>query len=418
MELSRQRTPPAPAPKATVPPMNVPWEARPAFAAHRADAGRQSAPLAAGHQVASRGAVQTVSVIMPTVSWSGTFATCGPRVLELIDAASCAVEFIVAYDGTVLDVPEWLERPDVRVVATGGPFGPSIARNQAVDAARGDVLFFVDADVELADDAIERVHSSFAADPGLVGLFGAYDDTPAAEGLVSQFRNLLHHHTHIAHPGRAGTFWAGCGAMRTVNFMDIGGFDDHFENPSVEDIALGMRVRAEGGRIMLDPLLQCKHHKRWTITSMVSTDIFCRAVPWTHLILQSRRLPDTLNIDWRNRASGVLSVAAVAAGVAAAFAAVGAVSFTPQVALLGAVGCLAGLLALNLDFYLLCLRQGGPLFAVGSFALHGLYFFYSSLTFGAVVLHAWIFGPSLRRPTVAEAAAGRPAPQSATKPLG
>jgi hypothetical protein len=392
--------------------MNVPWEARSAVAAHRTHAGRQSDTLAAGHRVADRQAVQTVSVIMPTVSWLGTFATCGPRVLELIDAASCAVEFIVAYDGTVVDVPEWLERPDVRVVATGGPFGPSIARNRAVDAARGDVLFFVDADVELADDAIERVHASFAADPGLVGLFGAYDDTPAAEGLVSRFRNLLHHHTHVAHPGRAGTFWAGCGAMRTANFMDIGGFDDHYENPSVEDIALGMRVQAEGGRIMLDPLLQCKHHKRWTLASMVSTDIFSRAVPWTHLILQSHRLPDTLNIDWRNRVSGVLSVAAVAA--------VGAVPFAPQLAVLGAVGCLAGLLALNLDFYLLCLRQGGPLFAAGSFALHILYFFYSSLTFGAVVLHARLFGRSLPRPqpTVAASAGGRPAPQAANDPRG
>jgi len=126
---SRQRTPPATAAKATVLPTNVPWERRSAVAAHRADAGPQSDPLAAGHRVASRRAVQTVSVIMPTVSWSGTFATCVPRVLEMIDAASCAVEFIVAYDGTVVDRPERLEWPDVRAVATGRVVGATLVQH-------------------------------------------------------------------------------------------------------------------------------------------------------------------------------------------------------------------------------------------------------------------------------------------------
>jgi hypothetical protein len=110
-------------------PTNVPWERRSAVAAHRADAGPQSDPLAAGHRVASRRAVQTVSVIMPTVSWSGTFATCVPRVLEMIDAASCAVEFIVAYDGTVVDRPERLEWPDVRAVATGRVVGATLVQH-------------------------------------------------------------------------------------------------------------------------------------------------------------------------------------------------------------------------------------------------------------------------------------------------
>ena len=54
----------------------------------------------------------------------------------------------------------------------------------------------------------------FAADPTLSALFGAYDDLPAAPGIVSNFRNLLHHHVHHRNAGPAETFWTGLGAVR------------------------------------------------------------------------------------------------------------------------------------------------------------------------------------------------------------
>ncbi len=56
----------------------------------------------------------------------------------------------------------------------------------------------------------------FEADPGLAALFGSYDDSPAAPGLVSQYRNLLHHFVHqqgafLDDTRPAHTFWTGCG---------------------------------------------------------------------------------------------------------------------------------------------------------------------------------------------------------------
>ena len=340
-----------------------------------------------------RGGGVSVSVIMPTTGWSETFERCARRVLDLIDASACRAEFVVVHDGKMSKQPAWLLRPDVRIVGCRAVNGPATARNRAADRARGDVLFFVDADVELAPDALRRVHAAFDADSGLVGLFGAYDDEPAATGAVSQFRNLLHHHTHVAHPGRAGTFWAGCGAVRSAHFQDVGGFDENYDYPSVEDIELGMRIRANGGRILLDPLLQCKHHKNWSLRSMVVTDIGSRAAPWTRLIAKSGRLPVELNIDWKNRISGLLAVAAVIAAVAAVV--------VPAAWLLAAA-CAAGVVSLNLDFYLLCLRQRGPAFAALSAALHFLFFVYSSVTFGAVFLFCLASGER----KAAKAAAG------------
>ncbi|NQW47327.1 MAG: hypothetical protein HQ464_06110, partial [Planctomycetes bacterium] len=57
-----------------------------------------------------------------------------------------------------------------------------------------------------------------------------------------------------------------------------------------------------------------------------------------------------------------------------------------------AIGLALVVIAMNHDFYRLCLRKRGVLFAVMSFALHVLYFFYASITFGTVVLYELWFG--------------------------
>ena len=322
----------------------------------------------------------TLSVIMPTLFWSGMFERCARRVLQLLDETAVHAEVIFAFDGSPSPTPAWLDRPGVSVVKTGTRAGPASARNLAAESARGEILFFVDADVELAANALEHVHAAFAADPDLVGLFGTYDDEPAAVGVASEFRNLLHHHTHVSHAGRAVTFWSGCGAMRRAAFLDIGGFDEKFAYPSVEDIELGMRVAANGGTIRLTPEVQCKHLKRWTLASMVLTDIVHRATPWTHLIMNTTVLPATLNIDSRSRASGLCSVLLAAFLIASAF--------SPPM-LWAAVACGMILFALNRDFYRLCLRKRGIGFATSSVVLHWLYFVYSSLTFGVVATYGF-----------------------------
>jgi len=323
-----------------------------------------------------------LSVIMPTSFWSGTFERCARRVLFLLDETTVNAEVVFVFDGAPPPTPSWLVRPDVRIVKTGTRSGPAIARNLAAESARGEILFFLDADVELAADAIDRVHAAFAADPDLVGLFGAYDDEPAAVGLASTFRSLLHHHTHVSHPGTAGTFWSGCGAMRTTAFLDVGGFDEKYAYPCVEDIELGMRVAANGGKILLTPEVRCKHLKYWTLASMVVTDIVQRATPWTRLIVNNHKIPATLNVDWRGRLSGICSVLLAACLVVAVFV---------PVALWAALACGLVLFALNSGFYGLCARKRGVGFALASFALHWLYFVYSSLTFGVVTLHElWV----------------------------
>ena len=89
---------------------------------------------------------------------------------------------------------------------------------------------------------------------------------PDDQSIVSRFKNLAHHHFHQRARVEASTFWGACGAIRREQFFAAGGFDEkRFKLPSIEDVELGSRLVDRGVRIVLDPGLQVKHLKRWTL---------------------------------------------------------------------------------------------------------------------------------------------------------
>ncbi|MBM5816193.1 MAG: glycosyltransferase [Cyanobacteria bacterium K_Offshore_surface_m2_239] len=252
----------------------------------------------------------SLTVIMPTISWVGVFPICVKRLKALVETEICAgfpMESIIVFDGPLQPPPPWLAAPHLRLVATGRRSGPAAARNLAAQQATGEVLVFVDADVELHAESLFKIRQAFLEDPSLDAIFGSYDDAPAAPGVVSRFRNLLHHYTHQNHAGSASTFWAGCGAMRRDVFLRLGGFDTAYHQPSIEDVELGLRLWRQGGHLVLDPSIQGCHHKRWTLHSMVITDIRQRAMPWSQLLLAEKDTPATLNLSLRGRISGALA---------------------------------------------------------------------------------------------------------------
>jgi GT2 family glycosyltransferase len=262
-------------------------------------------------------------------------------------------------------------RPPEQILVVDGPgsAGPADARNRGARRAIGDVLVFVDADVLVHGDAFERIRAVFEAERDLTAVFGAYDDEPGG-GIVSAFRNLLHHHVHTTCAGPAITFWAGLGAIRRDVFLTAGGFDSaSFASPSVEDVELGRRLADAGHRILLEPKIRGKHLKRWRLGDMVRSDVFERGVPWTRLLIDRRELPSAMNLSWRHRLSAVATLTAA-----------GALSVRRRRLLAAAV---LWQVCSNRSLYALLWRRRGPFGALAGIALHGLH--HLSATTGLLV---------------------------------
>jgi hypothetical protein len=204
-------------------------------------------------------------------------------------------------------------------------------------------------------------------------VFGSYDASPRAPGLVSRYRNLLHHFVHQQGHREAATFWAGLGAVRRTIFLAVGGFDvARFPEPAIEDIEMGYRLRHAGHRILLDRDLQGTHLKAWTLASMIRTDLMRRALPWGRLMIERGAVARDLNLRTDQRWSALLLAVALVALVLAPL----------RSELWGAaLIAILAVVVLNRRFYALLLRRGGLLFALGSIPLHLLYFLYSGFAF-------------------------------------
>jgi len=303
-----------------------------------------------------------ISIVVPVRHGGAPFRVC---MAHLAACRPSAGEVIVVIDGRSDGADSCARAAGARVISLPVPAGPAAARNAGAAAARGDVLLFVDADVAVPPDLVGRVAACMDADPGLVAVMGSYDDEPGDRRFLSQYRNLLHHYVHQTGREDASTFWCACGAVRRSAFLGVGGLDPRFGAAMIEDIELGYRLRAAGHRIKLCKDLQAKHLKRWTAFSMVRTDVFARAVPWTRLVLRSRAMPNDLNLKTGARASVVLA-AVLALSLAAA-------PWRPS-SLAASAGAAAALVALNAGFYRFLWRKRGPFFLLASLPWHWLYF--------------------------------------------
>ena len=311
----------------------------------------------------------SISIVIPVHNGGTNFRRC----LESIAAAlPPPQETIVVADGDTDGSWHVAEEFGALVLRTPTPGGPARARNMGAHRAESDILFFVDADVTIPQDAVSRVATAFQHDPDLAAAFGSYDDEPFQTNFLSQYRNLLHHYVHQTGNEEASTFWGACGAIRREVFLAMNGFDESYRRPSIEDIELGYRLRMAGHKIRLLKGLQVKHLKRWTVISLLNADFFCRALPWTNLILSGGRFIDDLNLSISSR----VSVASVYALLLCLFT-----CFWIPWALVPALLAVMILLTLNRDLYRFYHQRQGLSFAIKTIPWHWFYFFYSGLAF-------------------------------------
>jgi len=314
----------------------------------------------------------SVSIVMPFYNAERYLRDTLGSVLR---AAAGTVEVIAVSDASTDGSDDLARTLGARVLRLEENAGPSRARNRGAREACGEILLFIDADVSIPSGILDRVREAFRADPRIEALFGSYDDAPAAPNFASQYRNLLHHHVHQTGNEAAVTFWAGFGAVRRETFLRLGGFDE--SRRYLEDVELGHRLTRAGCTIRLDPTLQVKHHKKWTVGSMMVTDVVHRAFPWTDLIWAQGSMPRDLNVRPSRRFAallvlslpGWLLLAAIAHGVVRAGAVSGfALSIVLQ-------------LAVDRPFYTLLYRKRGLASMIGGVICHWIYYVSAAATY-------------------------------------
>jgi GT2 family glycosyltransferase len=326
-----------------------------------------------------RDSVVTLSVIIPVHNGGDEFGLC---LAALASSTRCPDEVLVADDASSDGSADLARQHGAQVLSLKAPpHGPAFARNRGAERATGDILVFLDADVAIHSDALALMERYLTEHPEISAVFGSYDAAPRAGSLVSRYKNLLHHYVHQHSKREASTFWGACGAVRREVFAAVGGFNEEYERPKIEDIEFGARLRRAGYKVWLCADVQVKHLKRWTLASLLRADILDRAIPWSRLILQDTHLPSDLNLNMKSRLAAIMAWGMLAFLVLAVR--------WPWTAI-GGLLSLTVVAVLNADLYRFFQRCGGFRFAVGAAALHMLYLLYSSLVFALVAAQTFL----------------------------
>ena len=136
---------------------------------------------------------ESISVIIPVYNGGPRFRKC---LLSLKSSVPPPQEIIVVADGDTDGSWRVAEEFGTQVLRMPVSRGPARARNLGASKARGNILFFVDADVTIPPEAVTLVATAFKDDFELAALFGSYDDRPSENNFLSQYKNLFHHYVH------------------------------------------------------------------------------------------------------------------------------------------------------------------------------------------------------------------------------
>ena len=304
-----------------------------------------------------------ISIVIPIHNAESTLGSC----LDAIFRSDFKdFELIVVNDGSSDASLEIADRYPVKIVELAGNRGAAYARNRGGAEARGEVLFFIDADVTVQPTTLDAVATIFKGDDSIDAVFGSYTKETPCRDFFSSYKNYIHHYTHQNSKEDAATFWGACGAIRKEAFSSVAGFDEAYPGATVEDIDLGYRLKKAGGRILLRKGLQVTHLKRYNALTLARSDIFHRAIPWTRLMLRERIFRRDLNLRNNNIASVVLSFPMAALILAVPFLPFALVAVAPLAAIF---------IGLNRHFFRFIHRERGFPFTIGTI----LWYFISCL---------------------------------------
>jgi len=222
----------------------------------------------------------TVSVIIPNKEAAPVLRQCLSGLLA--HTAYRNLEVIVvdndSTDPATLDLYRSLHADSrVRVVPFAGPFNYSAACNLGALNARGDLLLFLNNDIEVVDaDWLDEL-VGWAQQPeiGIVGAKLLYPDGRIQHAGVAFGLGLVGHIFARAPEGISGVFGSpesyrnylavtgACQMMRKTVFDELGGYDERFRL-TFSDVVLCMEAWRAGYRVVYTPYARLVHHESYT----------------------------------------------------------------------------------------------------------------------------------------------------------
>ncbi|OGW60103.1 MAG: hypothetical protein A2V83_02890 [Nitrospirae bacterium RBG_16_64_22] len=231
-------------------------------------------------------AASFVSVVIPNRNGEATIGKC----LEAVFASRYEpFEVIVVDDGSEDGSVEIIKRFPCRLIRLERHSGAARARNVGAQEAKGDILFFTDADCLLQEDTLSTAaRASAEAGPDTI-VGGTYTRIPHDRRFFSLFQSVFINYSETKRPENPDYIATHAMMIDAGLFRRQGGFDERFL-PILEDVEFSHRLRKAGVRLVMRPEVLVQHifnfsmlrslrnalrkSTYWTAYSLLRKDVF------------------------------------------------------------------------------------------------------------------------------------------------
>jgi GT2 family glycosyltransferase len=225
----------------------------------------------------SLGFTPTVTVIIPTRDRHELLRTC---IDGLGRTSYPAIETIIVDNGSsepaTLEYLAFLEQLGTKVIRIPGPFNYSTLNNAAVEQANGELLCFLNNDVELTDPdwLALLVQHAIKSDVGAVGArllypdgtiqhAGVFTGIGGGAGHAHRFQraDAPGYFSRASLPQRVSAVTGACMLVARDKFLAVGGFDETRFPVAFNDVDLCLKLNARGWQSFYEPRATLIHHE-------------------------------------------------------------------------------------------------------------------------------------------------------------
>lgn len=183
-----------------------------------------------------------VTVVIPGYNQAHTIDLC---VRSAKDQVCPGIEIIAVDDGSTDATAAVAAAAGARVLRLPGNQGPSAARNLGAAHAKGEILFFLDADVALAPGSLAAAVAALRMSPRLGAICGVLrPDSLVSRTAVARYRGLQMHHWWLACEGEMTGLHTAICALRADVFSQVGPFQPQLRHTEAPEY--GQRLRRCG----------------------------------------------------------------------------------------------------------------------------------------------------------------------------
>lgn len=196
-----------------------------------------------------------ISVIIPNYNGEKTLELCLAAATSINDEA---FEIIVVDDGSDDRSIDIIKRFPCTLIESSPHAGASRARNLGAQMARGEILFFTDADCLLQDNTLSQIRLMLSQTDSSTIIGGTYTPKPYDPSFFSRFQSVFIHYSETRNPLQADYIATHAMVITTERFRSSGGFAEDLW-PILEDVEFSHRLRRAGVKLVMQQAIQVQH---------------------------------------------------------------------------------------------------------------------------------------------------------------